>query len=236
MEPSITVPIEAAPQVPVAALSIRVTSEKALTPQPGSQGEHLLQSIFGTGERAERFYQDQVCDRLVATMIEFVTRTEMMFVATADERGQCDATLRAGPAGFVQVLDECHLAYPEYRGNGVMASLGNISENPHVGILMVDFVRDLIGLHINGRARIVEDDDLRAAYPSLPVADVPGRRATLWVVVEVEEAYVHCRKHIPRMVPAPRSRVWGTDDARHKGGDYFGVAASRGGDRAQVAQ
>ncbi|HEY6424781.1 MAG TPA: pyridoxamine 5'-phosphate oxidase family protein [Pseudonocardiaceae bacterium] len=194
---------------------------------PGSQGEHLLQCAYDTTDRARRFYRDQVCDRLLPAMIEFVGRMEMVFVATADGHGECDATLRAGPAGFVQVLDEGHLAYPEYRGNGVLASLGNISENPHVGLLMVDFVRDLIGLHINGRARIFEDDDLRATYPNLPATDdVPGRRAQRWVVVDVEEAYVHCRKHIPRMVPVAHRRAWGTDDVQRKGGDYFGAAAS----------
>jgi hypothetical protein len=68
----------------------------------------------------------------------------------------------------VRVLDEGHLAYPEYRGNGVLASLGNISENPHVGLLMIDFVRDLIGLHVNGRAQIVEDDDPTRRVPESP--------------------------------------------------------------------
>ncbi len=68
---------------------------------PGSQGEHLLQSAYHT---AERFYHDQVCNRLLPTMVEFVGRMEMVFVATADGPGECDATLRAGPAGFVQVL------------------------------------------------------------------------------------------------------------------------------------
>jgi predicted pyridoxine 5'-phosphate oxidase superfamily flavin-nucleotide-binding protein len=97
---------------------------------PGSHGEHLLQSAYNTAERAGRFYRDQLCTRLLPTMVEFADRMEMMFVATADEHGECDATLRAGSAGFVQVLDEGHLAYPEYRGNGVLASLGNISENP----------------------------------------------------------------------------------------------------------
>jgi uncharacterized protein len=64
------------------------------------------------------------------------------------------------------VLDEKTLAYPEYRGNGVMSSLGNISENPHVGLLFVDFT-DKIGLHVNGRARIVENDEfLRDASAS----------------------------------------------------------------------
>jgi uncharacterized protein len=200
--------------------------ESGTTLRPlGSHGEHLLQSAYNTAERAGRFYRDQLCTRLLPTMVEFVGRMEMMFVATADEHGECDSTLRAGPAGFVQVLDEGHLAYPEYRGNGVMASLGNISENPHVGLLMVDFVRDLIGLHVNGRARIVEDGELRAAYPNLPAPNVPGRRAQLWVVVEVEEAYVHCRKHIPQMMPVPQHRAWGTDDVRRKGGDYFGATA-----------
>jgi uncharacterized protein len=162
-------------------------------------------------------------------MIEFVDRMGMVFVATADAHGECDSSLRAGPEGFVAVLDDRHLAYPEYRGNGVMASLGNITENPHVGLLMIDFVEELIGLHVNGAARVVEDADLRLEHPELPTDPVPGRRAQLWVVVEVEEAYIHCRKHIPRLVPADRTRAWGTDAPKAKGGDHFGAAARRRG-------
>lgn len=195
--------------------------------RPGSDGEHVLQERLGTTARADRFYGDQLCDRLLPSMIEFVGRTSMMFVATADARGECDSSLRAGPEGFVVVLDDRHVAYPEYRGNGVMASLGNIAENPHVGLLMIDFVEDLIGLHVNGAARVVEDAELRQERPDLPEETVPGRRAQVWVVVEVEEAYIHCRKHIPRMVPADRVRSWGTDGVKAKGGDHFGAAARR---------
>lgn len=54
------------------------------------------------------------------------------------------------------------------------------------------------GLHVNGRA-----------------------------AVSVEEAYVHCRKHLPRLIRQPVTRRWGTDSRLRKGGDYFGVAASR---------
>jgi uncharacterized protein len=74
---------------------------------------------------------------------------------------------------------------------------------------------------------VVEDAELRAEHPELPRETVPGRRADVWVEVTVEEAYVHCRKHIPRLVPVDRRRSWGTDDARRKGGDHFGVAAAR---------
>jgi uncharacterized protein len=195
--------------------------------RPGSDGEHALQERLGTTERADRFYDDQVCDRLLPSMIEFIGRMSMMFVATADGRGECDSSLRAGPDGFVVVLDDRHLAYPEYRGNGVMASLGNIAENPHVGLLLIDFTEQLIGLHVNGGARVVDDADLRRDHPALPSDPVPGRRAQLWVVVEVEEAYIHCRKHIPRLVPADRTRSWGTDGVKAKGGDHFGAAARR---------
>ena len=124
---------------------------------PGCAGEHLLQQTYNTADRAERFYRDQVLDHLNPEMIAFVGRMEMAFVGTADAAGECDSSFRAGPPGFLHVLDAKRIAYPEYRGNGVLASLGNISENPHLAILMVDFVRDLIGLHINGMASVVDD-------------------------------------------------------------------------------
>ncbi|MGQ4598748.1 pyridoxamine 5'-phosphate oxidase family protein [Nocardia sp. R6R-6] len=193
----------------------------------GSDGERELQERYGTQDRAQRFYDDQVLDRLNPTMIEFIGRMDMAFIATADKHGECDSSFRAGLPGFLHVIDEHRIAYPEYRGNGVMASLGNILENPHVGILLIDFVRDLIGLHINGSAHLVPDHALRSVVTDLPV-DHKGRVAEHWVVVDVEEAYIHCRKHIPHLVPAPREqREWGTDNVRAKGGDYFGAKAQQ---------
>ena len=164
-------------------------------------------------------------------MQAFVTKQEMMFVGTADRHGEADTSFRAGLAGFIRVLDDKTLAYPEYRGNGVMSSLGNISENPHVGLLFVDFTEGKIGLHVNGRARIVENDEfLRDAAASEPVrediARATGRGPERWVVVSVVEAYVHCSKHIPRMQKIDEEIHWGTDDVRAKGGDYFRAKAS----------
>ncbi|WP_425576218.1 pyridoxamine 5'-phosphate oxidase family protein [Streptomyces glaucosporus] len=190
-----------------------------------------MQRRLGTVERADRFYGEQMLDHLNERMREFIGQQEMFFLATADRHGECDSTFRAGPPGFLHVVDERTLLYPEYRGNGVHASLGNIQENPHVGILLIDFFRARIGLHVNGRAEIVEDEAVRAAHPEVPADTVPGRRARMWVRVTVEEAYIHCAKHIPHLQKAPRGtpRDWGTDDRRRKGGDFFGTAgAARG--------
>ncbi len=204
----------------------------------GSRGERALQERLGSEERAERFYDEQMLGYLNARMREFVRRQEMFFLATSDSKGECGNTFRAGSPGFLQVLDNRTVAYPEYRGNGVFASLGNIEENPHVALLLLDFQQDRIGLHINGRARVVADDDMRAERPFMPVDPVPGRRAVVWVEVTVDEAYVHCSKHIPHLARVERAphgegRAWGTDDNRRKGGDYFGTAAAARARRGQ---
>jgi predicted pyridoxine 5'-phosphate oxidase superfamily flavin-nucleotide-binding protein len=171
----------------------------------GSTGERMLQQRHGTVERAAEFYDRQVHSYLTPAMCAFIARMAMVFLSTSDARGACDASFRAGPPGFVQILDDRTLAYPEYRGNGVMASAGNITENPQLGMLFMDFTRDHIGLHVNGSALLVPDDQIRAHYPHLPVDPAPGRRPELWIHVTVDEAYIHCSKHIPHLEPAARS-------------------------------
>jgi predicted pyridoxine 5'-phosphate oxidase superfamily flavin-nucleotide-binding protein len=200
--------------------------------QPGSCGEHELQERFGTAGRAASFYDRQVIDHLNPRMRQFIARQEMMFVSTSDGNGECDCTFRAGLPGFVHVIDERCLAYPEYRGNGVMASLGNITENGHIGLLFIDFFTDIIGLHVNGRAALVDNAEI-AAMRDLPAALREaeqvrrGRRPERWVWVTVEEAYIHCSKHIPWLAKRDKAIYWGTDDARAKGGDYFEVGRDR---------
>lgn len=182
---------------------------------PGSRGEQELQRRYRSQDRASRFYRQQMLDRLNEQMIAFIARQEMVWIATADGHGECDCSFRAGPPGFVQVMDAWTLRYPEYRGNGIMASLGNIVENPRIGMIFLDFDQERIGLHINGTARIVEAGERNGERPHVE----------RWVEVGVQEAYIHCRKHLPHLVKADgNGRSWGTDDARAKGGDYFGAS------------
>ena len=160
-------------------------------------------------------------------MLEFIARQEMLFIATADAKGECDCSFRAGLPGFVYVLSDKLLAYPEYRGNGVYASLGNIMENPHIGLLFIDFFQNKVGLHVNGKARIIENNDLlerpdispaMKAITKNPSKPSPER----WLLIEVEEAYIHCSKHIPLLQKNLEQEIhWGTDDEQLKGGDAF---------------
>lgn len=194
--------------------------------RPVSTAEQQAQKRFGTSTRAASFYAKQVLDHLNPTMQQFITRQEMAFIATADANGSCDCSFRAGLPGFVQVLDKHTLAYPEYRGNGVLASVGNILENPQIGMIFLDYFQSTVGLHVNGKARVLSPDEI-TGLPHLPASMVEaaqlkkGRRPEAWIVIDVEEAYIHCSKHIPLLKRLDKQIDWGSDDDASKGGNYF---------------
>src|SRR5690625_6504224 len=102
-------------------------------------GEYLLQEKYGTTKKAAAFYNNQMLGHLNQLMVDFISKQDMVFISTADANGNCDSSFRAGTPGFVQVINEKSIMYPEYKGNGVMASMGNIIENPHIGLMFIDF-------------------------------------------------------------------------------------------------
>ena len=190
----------------------------------GSEGERILQKRVGSENKASAFYDKQMLDYLNPYMRKFILKQEMVFIATADPKGECDCSFRAGKQGFVRVLNEKTLLCPEYRGNGVMASMGNILENSHIGMTFIDFFKNTIGLHVNGKAKIVENDELLADKTLDGVANSIQEEGTAperWILITVEEAYIHCSKHIPHLKKLDKKIHWGADKETHKGGDFF---------------
>ncbi|MDQ7043934.1 MAG: pyridoxamine 5'-phosphate oxidase family protein [Sulfurimonas sp.] len=172
---------------------------------PGCQGEHLLQKKYNTQENAKGFYKREVYSYITDIMKNFIKKQTMLFIATADKNGESDSSFRAGQEGFVTVLSKEKLIYPEFNGNGVMASLGNISENGHIGMLFIDFFETQTGLHINGKATIIDAKDFdkhltkeESLQVTESISSLPQVQVT-WVLVEVEEAYIHCSKNIPTL-------------------------------------
>ena len=171
--------------------------------QPGSEGEHKMQKKFDTQKQAQSFYDRQMLDYLAPLMKEFIVNQEMVFISTSDKQGECDCSLRTGDSGFIIVIDDHTLAYPDYKGNGVLASMGNISENPHIGMLFIDFFEDKVGLHVNGKASMIDSSMLQQRLETSSLADKSveelslGKKCIFWTLVEVEEAYIHCSKNIP---------------------------------------
>jgi uncharacterized protein len=160
-------------------------------------GARALQDRFDTRRLAdrldERFSASATIDAEDRALIE---RMDMFFLATADAHGRPQCSYKGGDPGFVRVLDEQTVAFPNYDGNGMYLSLGNVLANPHVGMLFIDFVAARPSrLRLNGIASIDEHDELIDQYPG----------AQLVVRVRATEVFPNCPRYIHQMALVKRS-------------------------------
>lgn len=103
-------------------------------------------------------------DALSPAQQEALRTADTFFVATASDRGDADASHRGGNPGFVQVLTPRLLRWPDYAGNGMFLTLGNLELNPAAGLLVPDWDTGA-SLHLTGSARTVWDGDAVARIP-----------------------------------------------------------------------
>src|SRR6185295_3151442 len=152
------------------------------------QGSRDLQDRFGSRNLADRLVEVTAHDAFTESDRRFIQSRPMFFLATADLDGRPDFSYKGGEPGFVRVVDERTLAFPNYDGNGMFKSLGNVLVNPHVGLLFIDFESPK-RLRVNGRASVDERDPLLAQFVG----------AQLVVRVEVETIFPNCPRYIHKM-------------------------------------
>ena len=151
-------------------------------------GARKLQDRFDSRRIADRLRDVTVHDRFTEEDRRFIERCSMFFLATADAQGRPDCSYKGGMPGFVRIRDERTLAFPDYDGNGMFRSLGNILVNPHVGLLFVDF-EQADRMRINGVASVHDDPALLADYPG----------AQLVVNVVAARIFPNCPRYIHKM-------------------------------------
>jgi len=149
------------------------------------QGSRELQDRFDTRRLADRLEQRLVVDRLGDTDKAFIESLDMFFLATTDEEGQPSCSYKGGETGFVRVVDPVTLAFPNYDGNGMFLSMGNIAHNPRVGMLFIDFERQR-RLRLSGQASISSEDPLLTDYAE----------AQFMVRVAVTRVFPNCPRYI----------------------------------------
>ncbi len=190
-------------------------------------GMRQLQDIRETRPLADRLEQVIVRAEFTEEDREFIQRCSMFFIATADANGRPDCSYKGGLPGFVHVLDDHTLAIPDYDGNGMYRTLGNVLVNPHVGLLFLDFENPK-RLRVNGSAKVSEDDPLRAEFPG----SVFIVRITATKIFPNCPRYLHKMQvveysvHSPRTEHTPPTPAWKTNErfrdalpARDRSGD-----------------
>jgi uncharacterized protein len=167
--------------------------------------------MFHEGNRR---LQDQFDSRRISDRLEQFTRKEFtpddrafiesapyFFIATADADGRPDCSFKGGMPGFVAVTGPSELVFPDYDGNGMFKSLGNILINNDVGLLFIAMHGRPRRLRVNGRATVSREDPLLARTVG----------AQLIVRVTARVIFPNCPRYIPDMqlvdpsIYAPRS-------------------------------
>ena len=151
------------------------------------EGMRQLQDRFDSRRLADRL--DERLGRSVFSDEDraFIESRPMFFLASADAQGRPDCSYKGGAPGFVRITGDDELAFPDYDGNGMFRSLGNLLVNPAVGLLFIDFESPR-RLRVNGFARIVEDDPLQPAFAG----------AQLLVRMRAVRIFPNCPRYIHR--------------------------------------
>jgi len=162
---------------------------------PYSSAARELQDRFDTRRLADRLVQVTVHDRFTADDRAFIEQRDMFFLASVDANGQPTCSYKGGDPGFVRIVDDRTLVFPNYDGNGMFLSMGNLAATHRVGLLFIDFAgQDRI--RVEGAATLAFDDPLIASYPE----------AQFIVRVRVDRIYPNCPRYIHHYQLVERSR------------------------------
>lgn len=151
-------------------------------------GSRKLQEAFKTRALADRLEKVTVHTSFTDEDRAFIEGASMFFLATADAAGQPDCSYKGGLPGFVRVTDAQTLVFPDYDGNGMFRSLGNMLVNPKVGLLFIDFEAG-DRMRVNGSAEVSRTDPLLGSFPG----------AQMIVRVRAEKIFPNCPRYIHKM-------------------------------------
>jgi len=123
---------------------------------------------------------------------EFVRAAPFAVMATTDGEGRCDASPKGGKPGFVKVLDEKRLLFPDVAGNRLFQSYQNIDANPYIGLIFfIPGINDTV--RVNGKVSIVTKEELERQNIELSLYETDDNSKHLQgMLIEVEESYGHC--------------------------------------------
>jgi uncharacterized protein len=150
-----------------------------------SEHRRAFQKRFDTKRLADRIDQSIVSVELALDHKAFIESRDMFFLTSVDHRGFPTCSYKGGAPGFVRVVNQKTIAFPNYNGNGMFLSMGNISGNHKVGMLFIDFETPH-RLRVHGEASIDPNDPL--------LADFVG--AELVVRVRVNEVFINCPRYV----------------------------------------
>lgn len=101
--------------------------------------------------------QTQSFKALIAVQQDWIARSDTFFIASFNPETGADVSHRGGYPGFIRVLNDRTLLFPDYAGNNMFQTLGNLIVNPRSGLLFIDFEQGNT-LQLTGTAEVIWDE------------------------------------------------------------------------------
>ena len=152
-------------------------------------GNRQLQDRFDSRRISDRLEERLTRTTFTADDKTFIESCAYFFIATADAQGRPDCSFKGGAPGFVRITGPSEIAFPDYDGNGMFKSLGNIVANADVGLLFIAMHDKPRRLRVNGSASVSDRDPL--------LTETVG--AQLIVRVTARAIFPNCPRYIPTM-------------------------------------
>ncbi|MHB8697701.1 MAG: pyridoxamine 5'-phosphate oxidase family protein [Sulfuricaulis sp.] len=156
-------------------------------------GHRRAQALYADPARAERIINAMPdITSLSEEQIGFLEGLPFFFLATSDGAGHMQCNFKGGGPRVLRAGNSRTLYYPEYPGNDMMLSVGNLLQYPYVGILGLCF-QTRRRLKVNGRAEVLAMNDGPYAewWPD----------ARLVIRVHINEVIRNCSRRIPHLMP-----------------------------------
>ncbi|MEL7296834.1 MAG: pyridoxamine 5'-phosphate oxidase family protein [Pseudomonadota bacterium] len=149
------------------------------------QAARQLQRRHDTEKLADALSDAIVADQLSDDQAAFIASLDFFYLATVSNDGEPTVSYKGGAPGFVRVMSPGKLMFPNYDGNGMFLSMGNIHETRHIGLLFMSFETPQ-RLRVQGKACLQEDADSLALFPG----------ANMVVQVDITSCFVNCARYI----------------------------------------
>jgi predicted pyridoxine 5'-phosphate oxidase superfamily flavin-nucleotide-binding protein len=150
-----------------------------------ADGHRALQDRFDARRMADLMENAIVHAEFQEHEVKFIETRNMLFLSTIDSSGRPTVSYKGGAPGFVRVTGSSSLLFPNYDGNGMYYSLGNIVHAPRIGLLFIDFETPN-RLRVQGSAELCFDHPMLERFPG----------AQLLISVTVESIWVNCPRYI----------------------------------------
>jgi len=144
------------------------------------QQEHQCSNLAGAVVAAI------VRDELEPEHIDFIRSRDFFFLSSVNSKGEPTVSYKGGPVGFVNIIDNSRMVFPNYDGNGMFYSVGNVAEMSKIGMLFIDMESSPMRVRVQGTAKLSTDPAMLALFPG----------SNMVVDVMIDSVFYNCARYI----------------------------------------